>query len=121
MQPHDATSFDCFGTLLSVDRPADPAAAVAEGLDRQGIDVPEDWARAYAEPHRQVEPGRERSLVGHVVDALRSRGRDPPMETVRMGVLEGVESRYADEQPPTSVADADYGAVTTTTAEVFDP
>lgn len=69
----DAVSFDCFGTLLSVDRPDDPAEAVAAALAEEGIGVPEDWAAAYAQPHLDVEPGREHSLVDHVVAALASQ------------------------------------------------
>jgi len=38
---------------------------------------------------------------------------------VRDALTASLESRYADESPPTSVADADHGVVTTTTAEVF--
>lgn len=92
MQPHDATSFDCFGTLLSVDRPTDPAATVAEQLDARGIDVPDDWSRAYAQPHQQVDPGREQSLAEHVAATLRSRGRDPSESTVRAAVLAAFDS-----------------------------
>ena len=40
-------SFDLFGTLVTVDRPADPAAAVATELERRDVPVPDDWAAAY--------------------------------------------------------------------------
>jgi len=42
---HDAVSFDCFGTLLSVDQPDDPAAAIAESLSSRGIDPPDSAVR----------------------------------------------------------------------------
>ncbi|QSG15850.1 HAD family hydrolase [Halapricum desulfuricans] len=89
---HDAVSFDCFGTLLSVDQPDDPAAAIAESLASRGIERPDDWERAYATPHQSVEPGREQSLVAHVSAALSSRGIDPPDSAVRDAVLAAFES-----------------------------
>ena len=89
---HDAVSFDCFGTLVSVDRPADPAAAIAESLASRGVELPDDWERAYTTPHRPVEPGREQSLVAHVDAALRSRGIEPSTATVRGAVLAAFES-----------------------------
>jgi FMN phosphatase YigB (HAD superfamily) len=70
-------SFDLFGTLVEVDRPADPAAAVAEELRERGITVPEDWAEAYGESHVDAPPGAEVPLPAHVAAALRSRGVDP--------------------------------------------
>ena len=40
---------------------------------------------------------------------------------VREAITASLQSRYTDEQPPASVAEADYGVATTTTAEVFEP
>ncbi|WP_229125654.1 HAD family hydrolase [Halapricum desulfuricans] len=106
MHASQPISFDCFGTLLSVERPDDPAAAVSDALDRRGVDVPDDWTRVYAEPHRQVEPGREGSLVAHVVAALRSRGRDPATPTVRAAVLAAFESPVRTRDGAVAAVDA---------------
>lgn len=72
-----AVSFDLFGTLVSVDRPDDPAAAVARELDARGVDVPDDWGAAYRERHVDAPGGAEVPLPAHVNAALRSRGIDP--------------------------------------------
>lgn len=71
-----ALSFDLFGTLVSVDRPADPAAAVAAELRARGVVVPDDWADAYGERHVDAPAGAEVPLPAHVAAALRSRGVD---------------------------------------------
>jgi len=68
-----AVSFDLFGTLVDVDAPGDPAAAVAAELRGRGVVVPDDWAEAYAEPHVEYEAGVERPLHHHVAAALASR------------------------------------------------
>lgn len=69
-----AVSFDLFGTLVAVNAPADPAAAVAAALEERGVSVPGDWHDAYREPHLDVPAGGEVSLVEHVRAALSSRG-----------------------------------------------
>lgn len=69
----EAVSFDLFGTLVTVDRPEDPAAAIADELDARGVDVPEDWSSAYREAHLDVKQGAELPLNEHVVAALASR------------------------------------------------
>jgi FMN phosphatase YigB (HAD superfamily) len=79
-------SFDLFGTLVAVERPADPAAALGRELADCGVRVPEDWADAYAESHGSTPQGRERPLAGHVEDALASRGVDAPRSTVASAV-----------------------------------
>lgn len=66
-------SFDLFGTLVTVEAPADPADAIAAELAARGVDVPADWADAYAEPHVSVPDGAELSLPEHVSAALASR------------------------------------------------
>lgn len=73
-----AVSFDLFGTLVDVDAPDDPAAAVAAELRDRGVVVPDDWVDAYAEPHLEYEAGSERPLHDHVAAALASR--DPERE-----------------------------------------
>ncbi|UPM41847.1 HAD family hydrolase [Halocatena salina] len=70
-------SFDCFGTLLEVQPPTDPASAVATALADRGVSVPPDWSVAYGESHTTVPSGVEISLTEHVVHALESRGIDP--------------------------------------------
>ena len=79
-------SFDVFGTLVAVERSADPATAVARALADRDVRVPGDWTDAYAESHRSVESGREYPLAAHVADALASRGVDAPRSTVAAAV-----------------------------------
>ena len=69
-----AITFDLFGTLVEVDRLADPAAAVASQLEKRGVTVPDDWADAYREVHVDAPPGAEVPLHAHVSAALASRG-----------------------------------------------
>ncbi len=71
-----AVSFDCFGTLVSADRPGEPWAAVARSLSDRGVAVPDDWEAAYRQSHREYDPGREAPLDEHVRLALASRGVD---------------------------------------------
>ncbi|WP_049986519.1 HAD family hydrolase [Halobellus rufus] len=104
-----AVTFDLFGTLVTVDAPADPAAAVATELRARDVPVPEDWAAAYAEPHVDAPSGAEVPLPAHVAAALRSRdvvapnnaarravvaAFDPSVET-RAGAVEAVEAAAA--------------------------
>lgn len=70
-------SFDCFGTLLDVQAPPDPAGAVATELLDRGVSVPTDWSDAYGEFHIDTQSGTEVSLTKHVVHALQSRGIEP--------------------------------------------
>lgn len=72
-----AVTFDLFGTLVDVTRPADPAHAVAAELRARGVTVPDDWADAYGEVHVDAPEGAEVPLPAHVAAALRSRGVDP--------------------------------------------
>ena len=108
-------SFDLFGTLVTANRPADPAAAVATELEKRDVTVPDDWADAYAEPHVDAPDGAEVPLPAHVSRALASRGVDyehnaarravvaafdPTVET-RPGALEAVEA--ARERGPVAI------------------
>lgn len=70
----DAVTFDLFGTLVSAQRPPDPAAAVASELEERGFRIPDDWGEVYATPHVDVESGREISLPEHVRAALDHSG-----------------------------------------------
>jgi len=67
-------SFDCFGTLVDADRPAEPWVAVADELAARGVRVPDDWERAYRTSHREYDRGAEAPLDEHVRLALASRG-----------------------------------------------
>jgi FMN phosphatase YigB (HAD superfamily) len=82
-----AVSFDLFGTLVDVDRPSDPAAAVARELTARGVPVPADWASAYRERHVDAPPGAEVPLPAHVAAALASRGIDAPGNAARRAVV----------------------------------
>ncbi|WP_254863430.1 HAD family hydrolase [Halovivax gelatinilyticus] len=110
-----AVSFDCFGTLVAVDRPADPADAVARELESRGVAVPDDWSTAYREHHVDAPEYAEVPLPAHVGRALASRdvewegnavrravvaAFDPVVET-RPGAVEAVEA--ASERGPVAV------------------
>lgn len=82
-----ATSFDLFGTLVGVERPADPAAAVGRELRERGVAVPDDWEAAYREPHIDAPEGAEVPLPAHVSAALASRGVDAHGNAARRAVV----------------------------------
>jgi len=86
-----AVSFDLFGTLVDVDRPDDPAAAVADALAARGVDVPEDFAAAYREVHVNAPAGAETPLPAHVAAALRSRGVEPSGNAPRRAVVDAFD------------------------------
>ncbi|WP_327052057.1 HAD family hydrolase [Halomicrococcus gelatinilyticus] len=86
----DGVSFDLFGTLVRVDGPDDPAAAVADALEARDVDVPDDWSTAYAEPHVEVPDGTELPLADHVVAALASRSDSLRGDDVRSDVEDAV-------------------------------
>lgn len=67
-----AVSIDLFGTLVTVDRPNNPATAIAEELDSVGILCPDNWQEVYTTAHLPVEDGAELSLPRHVTAALTS-------------------------------------------------
>ena len=110
-----AVSFDCFGTLVTVETPPDPAAAVASELEARNVRVPDDWADAYREPHAPAPAHAEVPLPAHVGRALDSRdvawsnnavrraviaAFDPAVET-RPGAVEAVAA--ARERGPVAV------------------
>jgi FMN phosphatase YigB (HAD superfamily) len=82
-----AVTFDLFGTLVVVNRPPEPAAAVAAELEARGVGLPEDWADAYGEPHVDAPDGAEVPLPVHVRAALQSRDCDAAPSVVRRAVL----------------------------------
>jgi FMN phosphatase YigB (HAD superfamily) len=111
-----AVSFDLFGTLVSVERPDDPAAAVATELRERGADVPEGFGDAYRTTHIDAPAGAEVPLPAHISAALRACGGtlpegnvarraavaafDPHPETLP-GAVEGVAA--ARERGPVGV------------------
>ncbi|PSQ10779.1 HAD family hydrolase [Halobacteriales archaeon QS_5_70_15] len=108
-----AVSFDLFGTLVDVDRPADPAAAVGRELEAAGVTLPDDWATAYRTPQVEVPEGAEVSLVDHVRAALAGGNPDgtagPDERTVRRALLRafdtGVRTRADAERAVTAAAE----------------
>ncbi|WP_265108403.1 HAD family hydrolase [Halosolutus halophilus] len=82
-----AVSFDLFGTLVTVDRPADPATAIATELAKRDVAVPDDWPDAYAEPHVDAPEGAEVPLPAHVSRALASRDVDHEHNAARRAVV----------------------------------
>jgi len=93
-----AVTFDLFGTLVSVDAPDDPAAAVAAELRARDVSVPADWAAAYAEPHIDAPSGAEVPLPAHVAAALRSRGVDAPNNAARRAVVAAFDPRVSTRE-----------------------
>ncbi|WP_435116058.1 HAD family hydrolase [Halolamina sp. C58] len=102
-----AVSFDCFGTLVAVPRPSDPAEAVAEQLRARGVAVPGDWHEAYTEPHLDSPAGAEMSLPAHVSVALSSRGIEADESVVEPAVLDAFDR----EVEPVPGAEAALDAV----------
>lgn len=88
-------SFDLFGTLVTVERPANPGRAVERELRAAGIPVPDDWPDAFRESHHPVESGRESPLPTHVVAALKSRGIDASPFDVTRAVRQAFEPDVA--------------------------
>ncbi len=90
-----AVSFDCFGTLVSADRPAEPWAAVARELSDRDVRIPDDWEAAYRSSHIDVQPLAELSLVDHVEAALGSYGIEPDRETIADALLAAFDGPVA--------------------------
>ncbi|MFB6081319.1 MAG: HAD family hydrolase [Halanaeroarchaeum sp.] len=87
-----AVSLDCFGTLLRIDPPADPAAAVASSLADRGLPVAEDWSERYRRDHLGVAGSEEVSLYRHVAAALAAGNEPvPDEETIAAAVDEAFE------------------------------
>ncbi|WP_396610590.1 HAD family hydrolase [Haloferax sp. S1W] len=82
-----AVTFDLFGTLVDVEYPDDPSAAVAGALRDAGVSVPDDWDDAYCEVHIDAPEGAEVPLPAHVAAALRSRGASSPDNAARRAVV----------------------------------
>lgn len=82
-----AVTFDLFGTLVDVDRPDDPAAAIAAELSSRGVDVPTDWGTLYRQRHIDAPAGAEVPLPAHVAAALQSRDVQTPDNVARRAVV----------------------------------
>lgn len=108
-----AVSFDLFGTLVAVDRPAAPADAVADALEDRGVAVPTDWSAAYREAHVSVPTGAQLPLPVHVSRALASRGVDASDSRVRRAVVEAFDGEVRTRTGASDAlrAAADHGPV----------
>jgi len=80
-------SFDLFGTLVDVEMPASPAAAVAAELEARDVPVPGNWETLYREPHIDAPEGAEVPLPAHVAAALSSGGVEYEAGAVRRAVV----------------------------------
>ncbi|MFB6303465.1 MAG: HAD family hydrolase [Haloferacaceae archaeon] len=107
-----AISFDLFGTLVAVERPSDPASAVADALAERGVAVPDDFAAAYRERHVDAPPGAEVPLPAHVAAALRDRGVAPPDgNVVRRAVVAAFDPDVRTRPGAVAAVDAAPGPV----------
>jgi len=93
----EGISFDLFDTLVAVEKPTDPAEAVATELATEGLTVPDDWHAAFTEFHLDVPDGRELSLAEHVAAALASRADSLRPEDVRENVERAVLAAFETE------------------------
>jgi len=101
-----AVSFDLFGTLVAVSRPADVAAAVAEELETRGVAVPEDWTQAYREHHVDAPSGAEVPLPAHVGAALSSRGVQISNNAARRAVVAAFDPQVETRSGAVAAVDA---------------
>ncbi|MCU4742826.1 HAD family hydrolase [Natronoglomus mannanivorans] len=91
-----AVSFDLFETLVTAEKPEDPAAAVARALAARGVAVPDDWETRYARAHVDAPEGVEVALDEHVCAALLSAAESTQSEAAidREGVREAVVAAF---------------------------
>jgi FMN phosphatase YigB (HAD superfamily) len=101
-----AVSFDLFGTLVAVDRPDDPAEAVAAQLRARDVAVPDDWDRAYREVHVDAPGGAEVPLPAHVSAALASRDVDAPANAARRAVVAAFDPEVRTREGAVAAVDA---------------
>ena len=113
MSSDAAICFDLFGTLVDAERPADPAAAVADALADRGVAVPDDWATAYGEAHIDAPEGAEVPLPAHVSAALQDRGVDAPNNAPRRAVVSAFDPDVETRPGATEAVEAarEYGPV----------
>jgi FMN phosphatase YigB (HAD superfamily) len=101
-----AVSFDLFGTLVDVDRPTDPAAAVARELRARDVAVPADFGEAYREPQIDAPDGAEIPLPAHVGSVLRSRGVTASDNAVRRAVVSAFDPQVRTRPGAVAAVDA---------------
>ncbi|MFO7927697.1 MAG: HAD family hydrolase [Halobacteriota archaeon] len=101
-----AVSFDLFDTLVSVDTPGSPAAAVAAELRDRGVSVPSDFGDAYREVHIEAPAGAEVPLPAHVAAALSSRGVDAPNNAARRAVVAAFDPEVERREGARAAIDA---------------
>lgn len=108
-----AVSFDCFGTLVTADRPAEPWVAVATELREHDVPVPDDWETAYRSSHREYDRGAEAPLDEHVRLALASRDVDISADTASEITLASFDVPVSVREGAREALDAarDHGAV----------
>jgi FMN phosphatase YigB (HAD superfamily) len=109
-----AVSFDLFGTLVDVDRPDDPAAAVAAELRERDAAVPDGFAEAYRTTHIDAPPGAEVPLPAHVSAALRACGGTLPEGNVARRAVVAAFDPHPETRPGAAAAvaaAADVGPV----------
>lgn len=87
-------SFDLFGTLVTVEKPEDPAEAIATELESRGVSIPSDWSAAYTESHTDIPAGREHSLPKHVSAALASRSETCCPDDLRTEAVHAVMAAF---------------------------
>lgn len=101
-----AVSFDLFGTLVDVETPDDPAAAVAEELRARDVAVPADFEDAYREVHIDAPEGAEVPLPAHVGAALSSRGVQAPNNAARSAVVSAFDPSVTRREGVDAAIDA---------------
>jgi FMN phosphatase YigB (HAD superfamily) len=108
-----AVSFDCFGTLVTADRPAEPWVAVAAELRERGFPVPDDWEAAYRSSHRDYDRGAEAPLDEHVRLSLASRDVEIAAATGREVTLAAFDGSVSvrDGAREALAAARDYGPI----------
>ncbi|MFB6094094.1 MAG: HAD family hydrolase [Halanaeroarchaeum sp.] len=100
----DAVSFDLFGTLVTVDRPDDPAAAVGDALRERGVPVPADWPRRYRSSEAAASSGEAVSLYDHVAAALEGAVDDSVDRSRVADAVDAAFDRDVDVRPEAPAA-----------------
>lgn len=108
-----AVSFDCFGTLVTADRPGEPWAAVANELRERDVRVPDDWESVYRSSHREYDRGAEAPLDEHVRLALASRDVEVSPGTAHEATLAAFDGDVSVRDGARQALDAarDHGPV----------
>ena len=96
-----AVTLDCFGTLVTAERPDAPWDAVATELRARDVPVPADWEAAYRTGHVDCGRMEELALSRHVVAALDACGVECDPATARDAVFAAFD-RPVDTRPGAS-------------------